>query len=325
VSINIYKDSPLSVKNNDDIARCIILSSLLEISGYPKPGNIHRTKNSQNTRFEHFLAGIAAIQPNFNKFCESIRENSKINKDNLSYVNLGLFFRDAAEKMIEWQYGGNVILGHILILAPLVATAVICLNTNRLYFHDFKSVLKKTIEDTTIQDTKYLYEAIRMSNVGGLGRVDKYDLNDKTSIKQIEKDQITLKRIFEISQDSDLISKEYSTGFNIILHEGLPSFTNIFNQTHDINIAIVNTFLDILSKYPDTLIIRKSGIKSAEIISKKAKNVIDSGGLKTLKGTKLTNELDEFLHNEKGKMNPGTTADIVVGVLFCALIFGLKY
>ncbi|MCK4382115.1 MAG: triphosphoribosyl-dephospho-CoA synthase, partial [Candidatus Lokiarchaeota archaeon] len=45
--------------------RCVNLSSLLELSGWPKPGNVHRTRNFEDTRFEHFLAGITAIQPNF--------------------------------------------------------------------------------------------------------------------------------------------------------------------------------------------------------------------------------------------------------------------
>ena len=47
---------------------------MLELSGWPIVGNVHRTKDFEHTRFEHFLAGIVAIQPNFREFCEKIFE-----------------------------------------------------------------------------------------------------------------------------------------------------------------------------------------------------------------------------------------------------------
>ena len=33
------------------------LAAVLEVSGWPKPGNVHRTKDHFDTRYEHFLAG----------------------------------------------------------------------------------------------------------------------------------------------------------------------------------------------------------------------------------------------------------------------------
>ena len=60
----------ISVKSLDDLLRCLSLASLLELSGWPKPGNVHRTQNYEMTRFEHFMAGIAAIQPVFRNFCK---------------------------------------------------------------------------------------------------------------------------------------------------------------------------------------------------------------------------------------------------------------
>ena len=321
---NINKDTSIAIKTINDVVRCITLSSLLEISGWPKPGNIHRTRDYSNTKFEHFLAAIASIQPNFYKFCQRIKNYSKNNQNDFSYVNLGSLFKEATEKMIEWQHGGNVILGHILVLTPLAATAVICLILNKLCLYDFKSILKKVIEDTTVQDTIFLYESIRISNAGGLGKVERYDINDENAFNEIKDDQITLKKIFEYSQNIDSISKEYSTGFKIILDEGLPYYIDIFNKTNNINIATVNTFLKILSKYPDTLIIKKSGLESAKLISKKAKKIINIGGMITEKGKKEIENLDNELYKENGKFNPGTTADLIAGIIFCSLIFGLK-
>ncbi|MEM2538604.1 MAG: triphosphoribosyl-dephospho-CoA synthase, partial [Candidatus Methanomethylicia archaeon] len=39
------------------------LASILEVSGWPKPGNVHRTRNQIDARYEHFLAGAIALAP----------------------------------------------------------------------------------------------------------------------------------------------------------------------------------------------------------------------------------------------------------------------
>ncbi len=315
----------ISIESIEDLTRCINLASLLELSGYPKPGNVHRTKNFDETRYEHFLGGISAILPSFRVLCENVSENLSNNESDYSFVKLGHFFKKAAEEMMKHQKGGNVLLGHILILAPFAVAAVICLTNQKLQYEDFSKALNKVIDDATVEDTINLYDAIRTCNPGGLGKIDKYDLNDEESLKEIKKDDITLKKIFKISAEYDLIGVEYSTGFKITLIEGLPYFFMVFNQTNDINIATVNTFLKILAEHPDTLIIRKAGIDSALMVSKEAAKILHHGGIKTKKGLKLTHKLDEILQKQKGMLNPGTTADIIAGIILCALLFGLNF
>ena len=315
----------LSINSLDDLMRCINLASLLEISGWPKPGNVHRTKDFIDTRFEHFLAGISAIQPNFKKFCSEVYKNSNNLEEEFCFVKLGNFFKAAAKEMIKWQKGGNVLLGHILILAPLVAAAAICLKFKVIKFKDFAHIIKKIINDSTVEDTVNLYEAIRICKPGGLGRRDKYDVYDENSIINIKNDNINLKKIFEISKNYDLISLEYSSSFNIILNEGFPYYFEVFRQTKNVNIATVNTFLKILSDHPDTLIIRKSGLEAALFVSNKASEILKEGGISSNKGLNLIIELDNTLQAKQGKMNPGTTADILAGIIFVSLIFGLRF
>ncbi|MFX1390886.1 MAG: triphosphoribosyl-dephospho-CoA synthase [Promethearchaeota archaeon] len=318
-------DYIIRIKSINDLLRALSLASLLELSGWPKPGNVHRTQNFEHTRYEHFLAGIAAIQPNFREFCERINQNSFIDEIDYKNINLGLLIKNSAEEMIKWQQGGNVILGHILILAPLVVATIICLKTEKYDFISFRTILNKVIEKTSVNDTLNLYEAIQKCNPGGLGKIEKYDIYDENSLKDLVKDNINLKRIFDLSKDYDLISSEYSTGFNIILNEGLPYFLNVFNQFNDINAATVNTYLKLLSLHPDTLVIRKSGLEKASKISKMALKILEEGGLLTSKGEKLIFALDKRLQKEKGKLNPGTIADLISGVIFCTLLFGLKF
>jgi triphosphoribosyl-dephospho-CoA synthase len=304
--------------------RCINLASLLEVAGWPKPGNVHRTKDFDDTRFEHFLGGIAAIQPTFRKFCEKTFQFSFIDDKNYRFIELGYFFKEAAKQMIKWQSGGNVLLGHILILAPLTAAATVCLKTNRYRFSDFKYYLNKIIDESTVEDAINLYKAIRLSNPGGLGTIKKYDINDENSLREISVEKIKLREIFELSKEYDSISLEYATGFSIILNEGLPYLLEAYNRYGDPNIATVNTFLKILSDHPDTLIIRKSGKEAAFHVSNSASKILGKGGISSEEGLDLTIKLDRELQEKKGKLNPGTTADLIAGIIFCALIFGLR-
>ena len=309
----------------DDLLRCTNLSSLLELSGWPKPGNVHRTKNFKDTRFEHFLAGISAIQPNLRALCEKVYTTIDNDKQSFSNIELGVFFKESVIEMMKWQTGGNVILGHILILAPLSSAASICIKLKKHSLIDFELILNKIIEDTTVNDTLHLYEAIKLSNPGGLGQKDKYDVNDPNVFEEIIRDEIKLKEIFKKSLDYDLISREYATGFKIILKEGLPYFLDSFKEHRDINKTIVNTYMKLLSSHLDTLIIRKAGKLEAIMVSEMASKIISQGGISTKKGLKLSIKFDKKLQKQNGKLNPGTTADLLAGVIFCALLFGLNF
>jgi triphosphoribosyl-dephospho-CoA synthase len=315
----------IKIKLFDDLVRCVNLSSLLELSGWPKPGNVHRTKDFEDTRFEHFLAGITAIQPNFKELCRKVYKSLGSNPIEFTAVELGLFYKKSAKEMMKWQSGGNVLLGHILILAPLVSAATICIKTNKVKIEEFEFILKKIIEDATVEDTLNLYDAIKICNPGGLGRIEKYDIYGENSKQEIIQDGITLKKVFELSKDYDLISSEYSSGFNIVLKEGLPYFLETFKNSQDINIATVNTYLKLLSNHLDTLIIRKTSKKNALEVSKTALDILSYGGISTKKGLELTKKFDNELHKQNRKLNPGTTADLVAGTIFCALLFGLKF
>src|SRR3990170_2178289 len=49
----------------DHVSKCLQLAILLEVSAYPKPGNVHRTFDFQETGYEHFLASTVALMPHF--------------------------------------------------------------------------------------------------------------------------------------------------------------------------------------------------------------------------------------------------------------------
>jgi triphosphoribosyl-dephospho-CoA synthase len=185
--------------------------------------------------------------------------------------------------------------------------------------------VKKVMENTTINDTLAVYEAVGIANPGGLGKVEKYDVTDELSKSLIRKDGVVLQDFLRISAGWDDISKEWITGMKITFEVGYPTFVKVYDDSKDVNIATVHTFLEILSNYPDSLIQRKMNREKAVEVSEKAAKVLEEGGLLKETGKAMCWKLDEELSRFQGKLNPGTTADLTASSIFVALLEGFRF
>ena len=95
-------------------------------------------------------------------------------------------------------------------------------------------------------------------------------------------------------------------------------------KSKDLNVAITNTFLKVLSEHPDTFIARKVGFKKASETSLDAKKVLRLGGLETSNGRKSILEFDRKLRESGNLLNPGTTADITAAALALCTLNGYR-
>ena len=59
-------------------------------------------------------------------------------------------------------------------------------------------------------------------------------------------------------------------------------------------------------------------------MSDKAREILQAGGKSSEKGTKMLWSLDEELKQEKGLLNPGTTADLTAASLLVLLLSGWR-
>ncbi|MHA1288699.1 MAG: triphosphoribosyl-dephospho-CoA synthase, partial [Candidatus Thorarchaeota archaeon] len=66
------------------------------------------------------------------------------------------------------------------------------------------------------------------------------------------------------------------------------------------------------------------GVAEAEKISRKAKWILELGGIDSEEGNKQLWILDENLKKEDGRLNPGTTADLTAGSIFVLLLSGWR-
>jgi len=303
------------------VSECLQLAILLEVSAYPKPGNVHRTADFEETRYEHFLASAVALGPHFKRAAEKgvLVHRGKVDFER---VGVGKIIKEAVESVSFWQKGGNTVLGSIILLLPVAVAAGKALAEGKFSIQHLRKSIKLVVKSTSPEDTVNVYEAINIAQPGGLGKTPKLDVTNAASKKEILEDNVSLYEVFKISAPWDFISSEWVNDYHITFDIGYPFFTQQLEETKDINIATVHTFLKILSEIPDTLISRKTGMPSAKEILVQAKKVLENGGLTTLEGREILLKFDTKLRDPAHRLNPGTTADITSAVLALAILKG---
>ncbi len=283
------------------IARCAQLAMLLEVSATPKPGNIDREHNYKDTRFEHFLASATGVYPVLEKAARS-------------KSGVGSLIHEAVIESNQWQKGGNTHFGAFILLIPLVMAAGRCAKITSLNWH-----ARRVVRETTVEDAAEFYRAFSEAKVK-VKPVNDLDLRDIASIKKIREQGLTLFNLMEISSNYDIIAEEWINRFWNTFGCA-SSIQELVEGKHDINDAVVLTFMSILSGNKDTFIQTKFGSEKAEEVSLRAKEIM--WGLDLKDRMNEIRSFDEELLKEG--INPGSTADIIIAGLFVALFEGMRF
>ncbi len=307
------------------VARCATLAALLEVSAYPKPGNVHRTRNFPNTRYEHFLAGDVAMGSAMRRLAVRGFEAER-GLIGWQGIGVGGAVLEAVEEMLRWQKGGNVNLGIVLLFAPMAAAAgAALLDDGTVDAKRLREKLSDVVDSTTPEDVVAVYEAIRRAMTPKiLGEVGDLDVLDDSASDRIREEGISLKDVYRRCSDRDSICSEWVTDFKITFEIGYPYLKRSLEGSDDTNSAVVDTFLHILSSHPDSLIRRKSGLKKAEEVSKRAQLILDAGGSRAEEGGGMLRQLDDELYEAGGDLNPGTSADLTAASIFVAILEGWR-
>ena len=86
--------------------------------------------------------------------------------------------------------------------------------------------------------------------------------------------------------------------------------------------AVVEVYLTLLAAAPDTHIARKLGADAAASVQRRARTVVDAGGIRTAPGREAVAALDRALRDEANTLNPGATADLTGAAIYVALLEG---
>lgn len=325
------------------VRSCAQLAAVLEVSGVPKPGNVHRTKQHPDARYEHFLVGSIALGSSAE---EAALKGLLVarNRIDLSRIGVGRLVRKAVSDIAGSHHGGNTHLGVCLLFIPLAAAAAKShIDAGDISPDVLRSNVKKIMELTTPKDAVAVYEGIALaSSRHEMGKVDgdrAPDLYDERAKRKILADGVTLFDVMKQASSYDSIARELVTGMEISFEVGYRKMMETFDTSQDINMATVHTFLRILAVVPDTFIARKIGLKfDSDIrravdlgrketiwISETAEGVLKLGGLTTKEGEAALWEFDRKLQSLGKDYSPGTTADLTAAALMIALLCGLKF
>jgi triphosphoribosyl-dephospho-CoA synthase len=274
----------------DEIAATAQWACLLEASA-AKPGNVSPGRPFADMRFQDFIVSAVAIGP-------AMRAAGA--------RSLGQTILRAVEDTRQVT-AANTNLGIVLLLAPLARAAMVSTRAD-----DLRAAVERTLAETTVDDARLVYEAIRLAAPGGLGMAPDQDVASPPTGSLLE--------VMHLAADRDDVAREYATAFEITFDIGVPTLARLEEGGLRGDRATVELFLTLLSRRPDTLIVRKAGREAAESVSNRARTVLDRGGVHTAEGRAALAMFDEELRDPANRFNPGTTADLSAAALFVHLL-----
>jgi len=218
------------------------LAMVLEVTSFPKPGNVDRCHDYSDTRIEHFLASAIFARPAL--------EEAATGKGRIGEI-IG-----HAVRQTNVHNGGNTHFGAFILLIPL------------LYGGDIEGA-KKAVIKTDVSDAVAFYKAFAMTKVR-MNDTDELDVNDPNALAELRERNMSLYDIMEHSAANDMVAREWINGF-MLTRRG----ADMLHQIGPGRDAIVEMFLTLLATEPDTFIIKKFGRNVAEDTMRKAREVIE--------------------------------------------------
>ncbi len=254
-----------------------------------KPGNVHVFADGHRMTVEQFLT------------------SAKVSSRPLTDPQLPLGARILeAVRATRDAVGTNTNLGIVLLCAPLI----LAVETNS---GDLRGNLDEALRNMDLEDTAAVFEAIVLASPGGLGSSSQHDVREKPTAHLLE--------AMREASARDSIARQYVTGYKDIFELGLPALEAAKARGESGMWPTVLTYLEFLSAFPDSHILRKHGAEIAEEVRQEAAIVraaIARNGDREDR-IRILAAFDGRL-KQRG-INPGTSADLTVA---CLLVHNLR-
>ena len=256
----------------------------------PKPGNVHRGADFEDVTYVDFLHSAVVVGPVVARVTEL--------GVGAAVLEAVLATRDAV--------GTNTNLGTLLLIAPLAAVP------DRVRPSDG---IGRVLRELTLDDTRNVYEAIRVSAAGGLGRAAEADVQEEPPA------ELSLVDAMRLASDRDLVARQYCYGFANVF-EIANRIEASLDRGWSLDTSIVREHIRQLALEVDSLILRKCGRQVAEQTRAMAMRVLDAGSPGDEKYEHGLEDFDFWLRSDGHRRNPGTTADLIAAGLFVLLRAG---
>lgn len=264
------------------------LACVLEATA-PKVGNVHPGASFSDMTYGDFLKSALAIAPVFEK------------ASSLSVGELVL------ESVLDTRadVGINTNLGTVLLFAPIAKAW-----TPGTTHGDLRTATVRVLQTLSVNDSKSVYEAIRVAKPGGLGEASEHD------VRADPPSDLLIAMRHAAARDS--VAAQYANGYRDLFDRLLPWFAESLHSGLDVFEATCAVQIRWLAEEWDGLIVRKCGEKIASTVQSLARRVIaaeDDAGRRA-----RVTELDDYLRGDGHRRNPGTTADLIAAMLFVKLL-----
>lgn len=283
------------------LAEQIELACLIEATAR-KPGNVHPGASFDDLTYDDFVAAAGISAPILAKSQD---------------LGVGKAVWEAVRATVA-ETGTNVNLGICLLIAPLAAVPA---------NQPLKTGIRTVLHHLTIDDAKYVYEAIRLAKPGGLGDAPEQDVRQEPTQ--------TLLEVMKLAADRDGIAAEYAKDFQMSYLTSVAWMRKFLHDYHHYDIAeserdddsrwsfwefaTIGIQLSLLMVQSDSLIRRKCGDAVFHEAACRAEYLLKSGFHAAQRETDALRDFDAWLRADGRRRNPGTTADLLAAIWFIAI------
>ncbi len=255
----------------------------------PKPGNVHPAASFENaTTYAHFVMSAVVVGPILGR---------------ATMRGVGQTVLEAV-RATRSAVGTNTNLGTLLLLAPLAAVP---------HEQSLQVGIGAVLGGLTSEDTRLVYDAIRLSAAAGLGRTEQADVFGDAP------PQLNLVDAMALAADRDSVARQYTNGFADVFAGPAAWIADGLDHGWPVSESIVHAHVRQLALCIDSLILRKCGPQIANQASDRAAIVSQAGTPGDASYDEALAELDDWLRADGHRRNPGTTADLIAAGLFVLL------
>jgi len=263
--------------------RAAFVAACAEELAAPKPGNVHVHADGHGMTVSDFLRSAEAAAP------ELCRAGAALGERILGAV---VATRAAV--------GQNTNLGIVLLAAPLMMAAA-------RPGGDLWGSLRRVLDEADLADTEAVFRAIRHAAPAGLGQAPRHDVHSPADV--------TLAAAMADAADRDSVARQWANGFADVFGPGMKAYLDARARWPDPAWAPLGAYLWFLAAMPDTHILRKHGLVSAERTRQEAVLVRQ----RVLAEPDPSASLPELLEWDRALkacgINPGTSADLTVATI----------
>jgi triphosphoribosyl-dephospho-CoA synthase len=250
----------------------------------PKPGNVHHFAPGHGMEAQDFILSARAAAP----FIAA------------AGASVGARILGAVEA--TWAaVGQNTNLGIVLLCAPLAQAALTATGG------DLSHETARVLAALDIADADSAFRAILRARPAGLGTSPAHDVAGPA--------RTTLLEAMRLASPRDRIAWQYAHDFVDVFGTGFSALARARARAHDAPRATLDVYMAFLAAFPDSHIARKYGDATARAVCEEAAGRASAIEAATAEEAfALALDFDRKL--KKNNLNPGTSADLTVAVLF---------